>query len=171
MKRQTVLGVSALLLALLSVGPARAAQPGDTAPPFSLQARAAADPPVDLSQWKGQVVLVDFWASWCGPCRQSFPWLGRLQARHAARGLQVVGINVDRQRSAAEQFLAQVPAAFTLAFDPAGEVARRYAVQGMPSSVLIGADGRVRLQHVGFRDDDRAALEAAVDEALRQAGR
>jgi len=158
-------------LALLCAGSACATPAGEAAPAFSLPARTASEPAVELAQFKGQVVLLDFWASWCGPCRQSFPWLTQLQARLGARGLRVVGINVDRQRSAAEQFLAQVPAGFTLAFDAAGEVARRYAVQGMPSSVLVGADGRVLLQHTGFRDADRALLEAAVVDALQRAGR
>jgi len=171
MKQHTFFKRLACGLALVCFGASWAAQPGEPAPAFSLAARSAADPHVDLSQFKGQVVLLDFWASWCGPCRQSFPWLGQLQARHGARGLQVIGINVDRQRSAAERFLVQVPAAFTLAFDPAGDVAQRYAVQGMPTSVLVGADGRVLLQHTGFRDEDRATLEAAVVDALRRAGR
>lgn len=147
---------------------AQAAEPGQPAPAFALPGTAG---PVELQALRGQVVLLDFWASWCGPCRQSFPWLGELQARHAARGLKVVGINVDRQRASAEAFLAQVPARFTVAFDSAGEVPRRYAVKAMPSSVLVGADGLVLLQHAGFRDDDRAPLEAAVVQALARAGR
>jgi len=141
-----------------------AAKPGDTAPPFTLP---GLDAPVTLALLKGRVVLLDFWASWCGPCKQSFPWLAQMQAKHGPAGLRVVAVNLDRSRAAADAFLAQVPARFAVAFDPAGEVARAYAIQGMPSSVLVSAEGRVLLQHAGFRDDDRPQLEAAIVAALK----
>jgi len=156
-------------LTLIGAGaawPAWAARTGDAAPPFTLP---GLDAPVTLALLKGRVVLLDFWASWCGPCKQSFPWLAELQQRHGAAGLRVVAVNVDRQREKADAFLAQVPARFAVAFDPAGEVARRYEIQGMPSSVLLGSDGRVLLHHTGFKDDDRAPLEAAVVAALKRA--
>ncbi len=170
MKRRSLLRAAAcgaLALPFAAV-PVHAAETGQPAPAFTLPGLAG---PVELQALRGQVVLLDFWASWCGPCRQSFPWLGELQARHGARGFKVVAVNVDRQRSSADAFLAQVPARFTVAFDASGEVPRRYAVKAMPSSVLVGADGQVLLQHAGFRDDDRASLEAAVAQALQRAGR
>lgn len=115
----------------------------------------------------GRVVLLDFWASWCAPCRLSFPWMDELLARHAASGLAVLAVNLDRQRPAAEQFLRQVPTRARVVFDPAGESPRRFGVRTMPSSFVIGRDGRIRLQHEGFRDADRAPLEAALVAALR----
>jgi thioredoxin-like negative regulator of GroEL len=168
MKRRTLLHATTALALPWAFGASHAADAGQPAPAFTLPGLAG---PVELQALRGQGVLLDFWASWCGPCRQSFPWLGELQARHAARGFKVVAINVDRQRGSADAFLAQVPARFTVAFDAAGEVPRRYAVKAMPSSVLVGADGQVLMQHAGFRDDDRAGLEAAVLQALQRAGR
>jgi thiol-disulfide isomerase/thioredoxin len=153
--------LGAALLALC--GAAGAAEAGQPAPAFTLPAR---DGSVGLAALQGQVVLIDFWASWCAPCRQSFPWMNEMQARYGPRGLQVVAINLDRQRSAADGFLRQVPARFGIAFDEAGTTPRLYGVKAMPTSVLVGRDGRVLRQHEGFRDEDRPALEAAIAAAL-----
>jgi thiol-disulfide isomerase/thioredoxin len=122
---------------------------------------------VSLAALKGRVVYLDFWASWCPPCRQSFPWMDAQLARHGAAGLAVVAVNLDRQRAAAEQFLRAVPSRATIAFDPAGDTPRRFGARAMPSSFVIGRDGRIRLQHDGFRDEDTAALDAALQQALR----
>ena len=158
--------LAAVLLVLAPVlGAADVDRP---APALSLPGREG---PVSLVPLQGKVVFVDFWASWCGPCKQSFPWLNEMQARYGARGLQVLAVNLDQRRSDADSFLAQVPSRFLVAFDPQGDSARRYGVKGMPSSVLVGADGRVVQQHTGFRDDDKAALEAAIVAALQRAGR
>jgi len=122
--------------------------------------------PVDLADFKGKLTYVDFWASWCGPCRQSFPWMNEMQAKYGARGLQVVGINLDRKRDDAERFLAELPATFTIAFDAAGDSAKRFGVKGMPTSVLVGPDGKVLYMHTGFRNEERAQLEGRIAAAL-----
>lgn len=158
-----LLAAAAMLGTLLGLPAANAVESGQPAPAIALPGLAG---PVQLEALRGQVVFVDFWASWCGPCKQSFPWLNEMQAKYASRGLRVLAVNVDRQRDDADRFLAQVPARFAIGFDPKGEVARRYAVQAMPSSVLVAADGRVLMHHRGFRDDDRAVLEAAIVAAL-----
>lgn len=163
------LGLAALATPWLGLTPARAAEgaeAGGPAPDFDLGGPAGR---VQLSALRGKVVYLDFWASWCGPCRQSFPWMNEIQAKLGPRGLQVVGVNVDARTPDAERFLAEVPARFTVAFDPKGETPRRYAIKGMPTSVLIGADGRIRFVHSGFRPEDRAALEAQLQQALAQA--
>jgi cytochrome c biogenesis protein CcmG/thiol:disulfide interchange protein DsbE len=147
---------------------AQAAEPGQIAPAFSLPGSAGA---VSLATLQGQVVFLDFWASWCGPCKQSFPWMNDMQAKYGARGLQVLAVNVDRNRADADHFLARTPARFPVGFDAPGDTASRYGIKAMPSSVLIGADGRVVQQHAGFRDDDKAGLEAAIVAALETAGR
>lgn len=156
------------LAAACGLPPAKAATEGQLAPPLALPGTGGV---VDLAAYRGKVVYLDFWASWCGPCKLSFPWLNDMQARYGARGLQVVAVNLDRQRALADAFLVQVPAHFVVAFDASGDSARRYAVQAMPSSVLIAADGRVLQQHAGFRDEDRTAREAAIVSALAKAGR
>lgn len=145
-----------------------ALEPGQVAPALELSGLGA---PVNLAQLKGKVVFVDFWASWCGPCKQSFPWLNDMQAKYAARGLQIVGVNVDAKRADADKFLAEVPANFRVAFDAQGDTPRRYQIKGMPSSVLVGPDGRVIKVHSGFRADERTELEAAIVAALTAANK
>lgn len=169
MKSHWKIAAAAVLAgAALAAQPVLAVEVGAPAPTVRLPGLQGT---VDSTALKGQVLFVDFWASWCAPCRRSFPWLGEMQAKYGGRGFQVLAINVDRERRAADGFLADVPARFTVAFDAAGETPRRYGVKGMPTSVLVGADGLVIRQHEGFKDDDRAPLEAAIVAALQRAGR
>lgn len=116
---------------------------------------------LDLSAYKGKVVYLDFWASWCVPCRKSFPWLNEL-AKKYPDDLVVVGINVDNERAAAMKFLEKYPASFPLVFDPKGTLATRFKLEGMPSSVLIGRDGNVAHRHVGFREEKKAEYEKTL---------
>jgi thiol-disulfide isomerase/thioredoxin len=155
--------------AALFVGVVSAQGVGKPAPAFDLPAAGA--PNVRLADLKGRVVYVDFWASWCAPCKQSFPWMNDMQAKYGPKGLTVIGVNVDRKREDADKFLAGTPAKFTVAYDTAGKVADAYQPKGMPTSYLIGADGVVRAVHVGFRDKDREELERELAAALSAAGR
>lgn len=120
----------------------------------------------DLSVLRGRWVYVDFWASWCAPCRLSFPWMAALHQRHHAAGLEIVAINVDAQRRDAERFLAEMSAPFTVAFDPQGATPRAWSVRAMPTSVLVDRDGRVRWEHRGFRREDAQLLEPRIAAAL-----
>jgi cytochrome c biogenesis protein CcmG/thiol:disulfide interchange protein DsbE len=122
--------------------------------------------PLDLAQLRGKVVLVDFWASWCEPCRHSFPWLNEMQAKYADRGLVVIGVNVDRERGDADRFLRDVPALFRVVYDPAGTLASRYDLPGMPVSYIIGPNGDVVGRHIGFRNALRAEREAELQKLL-----
>lgn len=121
-----------------------------------------------LDELRGKVVYLDFWASWCTPCRQSFPWMNALQERFAGQGLEVVAVNLDKDADLVARFLDRYPAEFTVAYDPAGNSAASFEVKGMPSSYLIDRQGRVRMSHVGFRDDDRAELEARIRALLAE---
>lgn len=114
-----------------------------------------------LKTYAGRIVYVDFWASWCGPCAQSFPWLNRMQAKYGDR-LSIVAINLDTDSAAAKDFLSRHPAHFDVLYDPAGQLAERYRIGGMPSAVILGADGAVVHQHSGFRDADTGDYEAAI---------
>ncbi len=111
---------------------------------------------------------VDFWASWCTPCRLSFPWMNGLHDTLAPRGLRIVAINLDARRADAERFLAAHPARFLCLFDTAADSARRFAVRGMPSSYLFGRRGELIASHVGFRASEAAGLEARIRAALSQ---
>jgi cytochrome c biogenesis protein CcmG, thiol:disulfide interchange protein DsbE len=114
---------------------------------LTLSAQAA---PLELSAYRGKVVLLDFWASWCNPCRQSFPWMGTIAQEYAAQGLVVVAVNVDRERALADDFLHDNPAQFKIVYDPQGEVARQFQFKDMPTSYLIDRTGHIRFVHPGF---------------------
>ena len=150
----------------LSVGSASAQDVGSRAPAFDL---VGSPKQVRLADMKGQVVYVDFWASWCAPCKQSFPWMNEMQAKYGPRGFTVVGINVDQKREDADKFLVGTPAKFSVAYDTTGKVAEVYQPKGMPTSFLIGADGKVRAIHVGFKDSQREELEREIQSALTAA--
>ena len=149
--------VAALLLAS---PPAGAVETGAAAPALSLP--DAQGDSVALRQLRGKVVYVDFWASWCGPCKRSFPWMNELAARYAGDGLVIVAVNVDKKRVDAERFLAQVPAHFTVVYDDAGATPAAWGVKGMPSSFIVGRDGRIALAGQGFRDDEKDAVEERI---------
>ena len=153
----------AAALGLLAASPAQALDAGAPAPELRLP---GLKDEVNLATLKGKVVYVDFWASWCGPCKQSFPFMNQLQAKYGAQGLQVVAVNLDRKREDVQRFLDEVPAQFTVALDPQGASAQRFEIKGMPSSVLVGKDGKVLRAHAGFRQDDRAEIEQAIVAAL-----
>lgn len=121
---------------------------------------------LDLDQYRGKVVVVDFWASWCKPCRESIPWLNAMRARYAAQGLVVVGVNVDAKQGDAARFLREVPVNFEIVYDPSGELAERYRVESMPVSFVFDRAGHLVEQHLGFRDSDRAPYEATLQKLL-----
>ncbi len=121
---------------------------------------------VALRTLRGKVVLVDFWASWCAPCRQSFPWLNTIAARYAASDFVVVAIDLDKSREPAEKFLREFAPGFTVAFDPAGRSAEAYEVAAMPSSFLVGRDGQLLFAHAGFDPRDASAIESRIQEAI-----
>lgn len=155
------------VLALACAHWAQALEPGQAAPDIELPQGSVAQ---RLSELRGRLVYLDFWASWCGPCRQSFPWMNEMQRKYGARGLQVVAVNLDAKRADADQFLARHPASFGLAFDARGESARLVGVKAMPTSLLVAPDGRVLWVHAGFRVEDRDALEARIAAALAPRG-
>jgi thiol-disulfide isomerase/thioredoxin len=127
---------------------------------------AGADSAFDSGLYIGKVVLVDFWASWCEPCARSFPWMNDMQEKYSSDGLVIVAVNVDNDREAAQRFLDEYPAKFQIHFDDDKEVAREYEIVAMPSSFLIGRDGKLVAQHLGFKvlqqDDYEAALRLAL---------
>lgn len=130
-----------------------------TAPAFSIASEAGQ---ISLSEHKGKVVYLDFWASWCSPCRTSFKWLNEAQERYGSQGLVIIAVNVDQDKEAARQFLKENPVSFKVGFDPEGSVAKAYKVLGMPSSYLIDRNGRLQSTHVGYRQKDKPALEEEV---------
>jgi thiol-disulfide isomerase/thioredoxin len=142
---------------------AKTTKPAPVAPAFTLPGLQGE---VTLGSLRGKAVLVDFWASWCGPCRQSFPWMNGLQKRYGDKGLAIVAVNLDKDRELASHFLAEVPAAFTVAFDPSGKTAESYRVKALPTTFLVSPDGKLLLTHTGFDAKHASEFEAQIAEAL-----
>jgi thiol-disulfide isomerase/thioredoxin len=129
-------------------------------------AAAAEHARLDLESHAGKVVVVDFWASWCVPCRRSIPWLNEMQAKYAGQGLVVIGVNVDAERQLAERFLAETPAKFRIVYDSEGRLPKEYGVQGMPSSFVFDRAGRLVAKHLGFQNGKREEYESVLLETL-----
>ena len=157
--------VARLVLAAFVATGAQAVEVGQPAPNIALPGSPVAS---QLAELRGRYVYVDFWASWCGPCRLSFPWMGALQARYKPSELTVITINLDKQRRDADRFLQQNPAGFAVAYDPAGESAKLFALKTMPSSFLIGPDGQVLWTHRGFTLDQRPELDRQIDRIVKK---
>lgn len=122
---------------------------------------------IDWASYQGKVVLVDFWASWCEPCRQSFPWMQAMQQKYADQGLVIIAVNVDREPAKAAAFLQTHPANFAIRYDPEGRLAKQFNVQGMPSSFVLGRDGKPAAKHQGFFQAKQASYEAELVRLLR----
>ena len=163
MNSQTITRFLALLLLGWTLG--QGVMAAETAPPFRLPTTTDT---LKLEDLKGKVVYLDFWASWCPPCRKSFPWMNEMERHYSRQGLAVVAVNLDKDRALADKFLKEVPAEFTVAFDPEGTVADSYHVPGMPSSFIIDRTGRIQAIHIGFREEDTSDLEASLRHALSQ---
>lgn len=119
-----------------------------------------------LNSYKGKVVYIDFWASWCKPCQKSFPWMHAIKKTYADHGFEIIAVNLDKDRKLADAFLKELDVNFKVAFDASGKSAADYKLRGMPSSYLIGRDGKVYASHVGFRENDKEKLEQAIKTLL-----
>jgi thiol-disulfide isomerase/thioredoxin len=123
---------------------------------------------LDLSAYKGKVVYLDFWASWCNPCRLSFPWMNQVQQIYGSKGLVVIAVNVDHDPELAAEFLEANHAQFKVVYDPKGQIASKYDFKDMPTSILIGRDGKVRGEHPGFYTNREASYVADIDLLLNE---
>lgn len=130
----------------------------------SFTARAGGVPPA-LSAYQGKFVYLDFWASWCTPCAQSFPWLNAMRERYGDR-IEIVGVNVDARDTDMQRFLVRHPADFAILRDPQGALAEHYSIEGMPATVILDPEGRVVHRHAGFRTAETPAYEASIRAAL-----
>jgi thiol-disulfide isomerase/thioredoxin len=131
-------------------------------------AAAHATETIDVGTFRGRVLYLDFWASWCAPCQQSFPWMQAMKNTYESQGLSVVTVNLDQHRPDAERFLAKFHPTFDVRFDPQGETAERFKVHGMPTSLIIDRQGVVRFTHIGFRPVDQAAYENDLRQVLAE---
>lgn len=120
------------------------------------------------AQHKGKVIYLDFWASWCTPCRKSFPWMNDMQAKYQQEGLIIVSINVDSKQENAASFLQQTPADFHILYDSKGVLAKKFKLKGMPSSYLFNRQGEIVSAHVGFNGKKKALFEQEIKQQLSQ---
>ena len=137
----------------------------EKAPLFSLSGDNGS---INLKQYRGKVVYLDFWASWCVPCRKSFPWMNEMQAKYKSQGLVVLGINLDENKRIAKKFLQQIPGNFTIAYDPDGETPGKYQVEVMPTSYLIDRSGDIVYSHRGFKKSQANEMESKISALLRK---
>lgn len=136
------------------------------APAFSLPARSGGT--VSLADLKGQVVMINFWASWCGPCRQEMPLLDQMHKKYESLGFKLLGVNVESDTKDAELMLAKVPVTFPILFDRENKVSQMYSVNAMPSTVFIDRKGNVRYLHRGYKAGDESEYLNQIRALLKE---
>lgn len=151
------------LLASLYVTPSWAEQ----MKPFSLPSLQGGST-ISSNAAKGKVAIVDFWASWCEPCKASFSAYNELLNKYGNKGLVIIGINIDNEKEKALGFIEENPARFLVAADPDKKVAEAYNLPTMPTSYIIGRDGNILYTHAGYHEGDLAGMEQEVETALNQ---
>jgi len=139
---------------------------GTRAPDFSLSGSTGRN--MRLSELRGEVVLINFWATWCGPCRQEMPQLNQLYAQYRAAGFTLLGVNIDDKRNNAEAMMKKLGVHFPTLFDSDKRVARLYDVDTMPATLLIDRDGRVRYVHRGYRNGYERKYQEQIRELLKE---
>jgi len=155
-----------LLLAMLPVSAALcAAEAGMQAPDFNLEALQG-DGSGTLSDYRGKVVLLDFWASWCGPCRKSLPLYNQMYRELSDENFEIIAINTDEDPADGLKFLERLPVDYLVLQDPGASTPPLYQLKVMPSSYLIGPNGVIQKTFVGFREGEMAAVRSAVEELL-----
>lgn len=126
---------------------------------------------LDLSAYKGKVVYLDFWASWCNPCRQSFAWMNTVQEMYAGKDFVIVAVNVDHDRELAQDFLQDTPADFKIVYDPNGDIAEQFNFRDMPTSYLIDRNGKVHDVHPGFYPSKEGEYLAQIEQLMGDGNR
>jgi len=157
----------AVIAAALAIGlPALAGPSGAPAPQFTLSARSGRD--VSLTQYHGQVVMINFWASWCGPCRQEMPLLESIYKKYNKLGFTLLGVNVEPDSQAADDWLKATPVTFPILYDKESKVSKLYEVAGMPSTVIIDRSGKLRVLHQGYKPGDENEYLDSIRSLIRE---
>lgn len=156
-----------IVAALALSASAQASKPLEgAAPDFTLKSNSGEN--LRLSEMRGEVVMINFWASWCGPCRQEMPILDELHKRYSKAGFTVLGVNVEQDSSKADKLLKDIPVSFPVLYDPDSVVSKLYSVDAMPSTVMVDRDGNMRYLHRGYKpgyeDDYREQIVELISE-------
>jgi peroxiredoxin len=136
------------------------------APDFALKSHSGEN--LRLSEFRGEVVMINFWASWCGPCRQEMPLLDELYTQYQPLGFTILGVNVEEDPSKAKQLLKESPVNFPILYDDKSEVSKLYKVVAMPSTVLVDRDGNVRYLHQGYKPGYEESYQHQVRALIRE---
>lgn len=161
--------IQGLCLSLLLISPLVMALEEASSPAKPCPLKALKDGhEISWSSLKGKVVYLDFWASWCGPCAQSFPFMAEMAQSHRKDGLEIIAVSVDETKEDAEGFLKQHPQALTIAYDPEGVCPRDYGLETMPTSYLIDRKGQLRHVHRGFSRADQTRLSETIVGLLKE---
>ena len=164
--RKNLLCIAIQLLCWLSV-PAFAEELQRTpAPGFSLESRAGKQ--LSLADYQGQVVMINFWASWCAPCRQEMPILEALYQRYESLGFTLLGVNVDENSEQAIEYLQEVTVSFPVLLDTTNNISKAYDVIAMPSTILVGRDGTLRYIHHGYQPGYENEYQNQIRELIRE---
>jgi peroxiredoxin len=158
--------IAAMAAALALSLPVLAGSEGAPAPAFTLGSRAGSD--VSLAQYKGQVVMINFWASWCGPCRQEMPLLESIYKKYNKMGFTLIGVNVEPDSNAANEWLKATPVSFPILYDKDSKVSKLYDVAGMPSTVIIDRSGKLRKLHRGYKPGDENEYLDSIRALIRE---
>ena len=147
-------------------GIAQSASISGPAPNFTLKSLSGEN--IKLSELAGSVVLINFWASWCGPCRQEMPFLNAIHNKYKALGFTVLGVNVEEEVANARSFIAERPVDFPILFDSNNNVSELYKVIAMPTTVVIDRDGKLRFLHQGYQSGDEVEYRKMVKILVRE---
>lgn len=154
--------VATMLISLI----ANAGEISGPAPDFTLKSNSGKN--LKLSEYRGQVVLLNFWASWCGPCRQEMPLLSNMQNKYSKLGFTILGVNVEEDSSAAKKMLRDVKVTFPILYDTENKASKAYDVSAMPSTVMIDRNGNMRYLHKGYKPGDEKAYVKWIKKLLRE---
>ena len=163
--------IIAAIAAAVAVASGAAARAADSRPAPNVTLEAADGSAVRVDAFRGKVVLIDFWASWCVPCKTSFPALDALYREYESRGLQVLAVNLDERRRDADLFLRDRPHTMPVLFDPHGEAPKAFGVKGMPSSFVVDRAGTIRFTHMGYSANIGQQYRQEIDLLLSERGR
>src|SRR6202050_428964 len=158
--------IAAIAAALILSVPALAGAPNAPRRQFSLTARGGQN--VSLAQYQGQVVMINFWASWCGPCRQEMPLLESIYKKYNKLGFTLLGVNVEPDSKAADDWLKATPVSFPILYDKDSKVSKLYEVAGMPSTVIIDRSGKLRVLHRGYKPGDENEYLDSIRALIRE---
>ncbi len=154
------------LAALLAVSSAGADTGKGAAPDFTLKSSSGEN--LRLSEYRGEVVMINFWASWCAPCRQEMPLLDALYNQYQPMGFTILGVNVEEDSSKAKKLLGEIPVNFPILFDNKSDVSKLYNVVAMPSTVLVDRNGNMRYLHQGYKPGYEDAYQQQIRELIRE---